>query len=302
LVLTAGIYFYKHRQEPVEMVHTEQEIDIAPGSNQAVLTLSDGRKILLKEAGEGKLAEQSGIHITKAADGQLVYTVSDVAEASASTAYNTIETPLGGQYQVNLPDGSRVWLNSGSSLRYPVKFGSRERRVEISGEVYFEVAHDPAKPFRVVSKEQVVEVLGTHFNIMAYPDEQSVKTTLVDGSVKVSQAGKSKLIRPGQQASMGKNGSFEVKEVDTDEVTAWKDGFFVFKSEDLGSIMRQISRWYDVDVEYQGNITGKIFGGKISRTKNVSEVLQILELTESIHFKIVPGDEQGEGRRIIVMP
>lgn len=300
LIAAAGLYFYKS-SERTQIAKTEAKADVSPGGNKAILTLADGTKISLEDAKNGELAEQSGIKITKAADGQLIYTLSGSDDDSKTNSYNTIETPVGGQYQVNLPDGSKVWLNSASSLRYPVRFEDAERRVEIKGEAYFDVAHDSKKPFRVENNNQVVEVLGTEFNIMAYADENSIKTTLVEGSVKVIKANNSTTIIPGQQARM-KDGKIDVVSVDTKTVTAWKSGFFIFKSEDIESIMRQISRWYNVDVKYEGDISRKTFGGKISRSKNISEVLAILELTGSIHFEIIPGDSPGKGRRIIVMP
>ncbi|MFA6945613.1 MAG: FecR family protein [Pedobacter sp.] len=303
IIISVGTLFYLNY---IKKLNTKHEIsgvqnDISPGGNIATLTLADGRKISLTDAKNGQLAEQSGIKISKTADGQLVYTISDSDNSSQSLSYNIIETPAGGQYQVNLPDGSKVWLNSASSLRYPVRFTGNERRVEISGEAYFEVAHNKRMPFKVINSSQIVEVLGTHFNIMAYPDESSTKTTLLEGSVRIIKENKSKIITPGQQTRV-KNGDIDVETVDVTQVTAWKDGYFMFKNEDIQSIMRQISRWYNLEVEYQGHFTEKVFGAKISRTRNVSEVLEILESTGSIHFKIIPGDAQGKERRIIVMP
>lgn len=302
IFISFGIYYWSNIYQPApESISLSKQYDISPGGNIATLTLADGRKISLTDAENGELAEQSGIQVTKTADGQLLYTVTGLENSSHSLLYNTIETPPGGQYQINLPDGSRVWLNSSSSLHYPVRFTGKERKVEITGEAYFEVAHNKDMPFKVVSDGQTVEVLGTHFNIMAYPDESSTKTTLLEGSVRVTKENKSTVISPGQQARL-KDGNINVIAVDTKEVTAWKDGYFIFKSEDIQSIMRQISRWYNAEVEYQGDISGKVFGGRISRSRNVSEVLKILELTGSIHFKVIPGDSEGKERRIIVMP
>jgi transmembrane sensor len=310
IIVSIGTFFYlNYIDKPI----SKQEIsniknDISPGGNIATLTLADGRKISLTDAENGQLAEQSGIKIHKTADGQLVYEVSHLEGGTTERSlpavemtYNTIETPPGGQYQVNLPDGSKVWLNSASSLRYPVKFTGTERRVEISGEAYFEVAHNSKMPFKVINNSQTVEVLGTHFNIMAYPDESSTNTTLLEGSVKIIKENKSKIISPGQQTRV-MNGNIAVLNVDVNEAVAWKDGFFMFKNEDIQSIMRQISRWYNLEVQYQGTIPKKFFGVKISRSRNVSEVLEVLESTGSIHFKIIPGDSLGRERRIIVMP
>ena len=303
IVISIGTFFYRNYIDESNTKHAISGVknDISPGGNIAFLTLADGRKISLTDAKNGQLAEQSGIKINKTADGQLEYTISNSDNSSQSISYNTIETPAGGQYQINLPDGSKVWLNSASSLRYPVRFIGKERRVEISGEAYFEVAHNSRMPFKVANASQTVEVLGTHFNIMAYPDETSTKTTLLQGSVKIIKENKSKIISPGQQTRV-KDGNIDVVDVDVNEATAWKDGYFMFKSEDIQSIMRQISRWYNLEVTYQGNFPEKVFGGKISRSRNVSEVLEILESTGSIHFKIIPGDSFGRERRIIVMP
>lgn len=307
IVISIGTFFYQNYIDESNTKHTISGVqnDISPGGNIATLTLADGRKISLTDAKNGQLAEQSGIKINKTADGQIIYEVASLSpsggDAEGRGGFNTIETPAGGQYQVNLPDGSKVWLNSASSLRYPVRFIGKERRVEISGEAYFEVAHNSRMPFKVTNASQTVEVLGTHFNIMAYPDETSTKTTLLQGSVKIIKENKSKIISPGQQTRV-KDGNIDVVNVDVNEATAWKDGYFMFKSEDIQSIMRQISRWYNLEVNYQGNISEKVFGGKISRSRNVSEVLEILESTGSIHFKIIPGDSSGRERRIIVMP
>ena len=303
IVISIGTFFYRNYIDESNTKHAISGVknDISPGGNIAFLTLADGRKISLTDAKNGQLAEQSGIKINKTADGQLEYTISNSDNSSQSISYNTIETPAGGQYQINLPDGSKVWLNSASSLRYPVRFVGKERRVEISGEAYFEVAHNSRMPFKVANASQTVEVLGTHFNIMAYPDETSTKTTLLQGSVKIIKENKSIIISPGQQTRV-KDGNIDVVNVDVNEATAWKDGYFMFKSEDIQSIMRQISRWYNLEVTYQGNFPEKVFGGKISRSRNVSEVLEILESTGSIHFKIIPGDSFGRERRIIVMP
>lgn len=303
IIISVGTLFYMDYLKKSEAKHavSEAKNDISPGGNIATLTLADGRKISLTDAKNGHLAEQSGIKISKTADGQLVYNIANNENSSQSLSYNTIETPAGGQYQVILPDGSKVWLNSASSLRYPVRFTGNERKVEISGEAYFEVAHNNKMPFRVINSNQTVEVLGTHFNIMAYPDESSTNTTLLEGSVKIIKENKSKIISPGQQTRV-KNGNIDVASVDVTQAIAWKEGYFMFKNEDIQSIMRQISRWYNLEVKYEGQIPERVFGAKISRARNVSEVLEILESTGSIHFKIIPGDAQGKERRIIVMP
>ena len=226
IIISVGALFYMDYLKKSEAKHAvlEAKSDISPGGNIATLTLADGRKISLTDAKNGQLAEQSGIKISKTADGQLVYNITNAENSSQSLSYNTIETPPGGQYQVILPDGSKVWLNSASSLRYPVRFTGNERKVEISGEAYFEVAHNIKMPFRVINSSQIVEVLGTHFNIMAYPDESSTNTTLLEGSVRIIKENKSKIISPGQQTRV-KNGDIDVASVDVTQVTAWKEGY-----------------------------------------------------------------------------
>ncbi len=301
LVTSYGIYLYHQAGLEVPQHVENEKADIEPGGNRATLTLADGRKINLNEARKGELADQSGIKVTKTADGQIVYTLTNSDTESTNLSYNTIETPYGGQYQVNLPDGSRVWLNSASSLKYPVRFNSRERKVEITGEAYFEIAKNPEIPFRVKNANQTIEVLGTHFNVMSYTNEGTINTTLIEGSVRILSSKGNKTLTPGQQARNGNNG-IDVVEVDTEEVVAWKNGYFIFKSEDVQSIMRQIARWYDVDIEIQGDISEKTFGGRISRSRNVSEVLEVLESTGSLKFKIINGGSHGNERRIVAMP
>jgi transmembrane sensor len=299
LVLTVGIALFvnqKYHETEVE-VETLKVNNVEPGGNKAFLILADGRKISLTDVENGNLAEQSGIRINKTTDGQLVYEVAAATSkngTSAEAVYNTIETPLGGQYQVKLNDGTKVWLNAGSKLRYPVLFTGNERKVELIGEGYFEVTHDQKKPFKVVSAKQTVVVLGTRFNVNNYQDEVVVKTTLLEGSVRVTANQLTKLLKPGEQASqIGKD--IEVRKVDVEQVMAWHKGDFAFEGVALKSIMRQISRWYDVDVVYQGEIADVEFGGSISRSKNITEVLKVLEMTQGVHFKI-------EGRRVLVMP
>jgi len=274
---------------------------VAPGGNKALLTLANGSKITLDDAATGQLAKQSGVTITKAANGKLIYTIENAPSNStglAQQAYNTIETPRGGQYQVNLPDGSKVWLNAGSSLRFPTNFTGNLRSVELTGEAYFEVAKNAQKPFRVLSNSQVVEVLGTHFNISSYIDDSSVKTTLLEGSVKVlsTKSNQSKLLKPGQQSNINySDNSIDVQTVDTEEVVAWKNGYFLFVDEDLKSIMSKLARWYNVDVEYTGNVDNLRFGGMVSRSRDLAQALKIIEQTGNVKTKI-------EGRRVTIMP
>lgn len=305
LVASSSVFFYlKHNNSYLLTKNKTRSLNkhtIAPGGNKALLTLANGSKITLDDVATGELAKQSGVKITKAANGQLVYTIENVPSNSATPtqlAYNTIETPKGGQYQVDLPDGSKVWLNAGSLLRYPINFNGSVRKVELTGEAYFEVAKNANKPFRVVSNKQVVEVLGTHFNISSYIDEASVKTTLLEGSVKVLSIGsnQSKLLKPGEQSNINYlNNTFSVQPVNTEEAVAWKNGYFLFVDEDMKSIMSKFARWYNVDVEYLGNVDNLRFGGMVSRSKDLAQALKIIEQTGNVKTKI-------EGRRVIIMP
>lgn len=272
--------------------------DIPPGGHKATLTLADGKTITLNEAADGELAKEAGMVVRKAGNGQLVYEVSGQIDNAAAVTYNTISTPKGGTYQIILPDGSIVWLNAASTLRFPTSFASQmERKIELSGEAYFEVAKDVQHPFKVLTTKQEVQVLGTHFNISSYSDDQLVKTTLFEGSVKVKNLQDTErevvILKPGQQSTIT-GGATTVSTVDLNDVLAWKNGVFVFNDESLESIMKKVSRWYDVDVVYEGVDKNKLFGGSVSRFDHVSKVLRQLELTGGVHFKVEEG-------RIIVM-
>ena len=264
-----------------------------------MLTLADGTQVTLNEQANGEIAKQAGASITKTADGQLIYTAK--ANPSGKATNNTISTPRGGQYQVDLPDGTRVWLNAMSSLTFPTTFKGNRRLVRLKGEGYFEVAKLEKMPFMVVADKQTVLVYGTHFNVNSYADEGSTKTTLLEGSVDVSSVDQQQApkaifriarLKPGQQAEFS-NGSLKVQPADVEEAVAWKNGKFKFSNENIESLMRKVARWYDVDVEYKGKISKEGFGGQVSRSRNVSEILEVLQLTRLVHFEI-------EGRRIIV--
>jgi len=299
-VIPMSLYIYQRNQ--VKPVSTQLITKITPGGNKAVLTLANGSKISLTDVKNGEVANQSGIKITKSRDSQLVYQQSAVSSTAKEITYNMIETPKGGQFQLILSDGTKVWLNAASSLRYPSAFGRGDRKVELVGEAYFEVAKNAAKPFLVSSSKQVVQVLGTHFNINAYTNEPVVSTTLLEGSVKVISpfTNTYKIIKPGQQSIIHRddtnNTGIKVKNIDPDEAVAWKNGYFMFEKEGLASILRKVSRWYDVEIENpQGDKLDKLlFSGTLSKYSDVTKVLRKLELTESVHFKII-------GRRIIVM-
>jgi ferric-dicitrate binding protein FerR (iron transport regulator) len=269
--------------------------DVSPGGNKAILTLSDGSAIMLDSAANGTLTQQGNSKIIKLTNGQLVYNSLNVR--SDEVIYNTITTPRGGQYQLTLADGSKVWLNAVSSLRFPATFTGKERRVELTGEAYFEVAKNANMPFKInVEGRSEVEVLGTHFNINSYVDEATVNTTLLEGSVKVTGFAKhnSKLILPGQQAQLHEDGLINLnKNVNIEEVMAWKNGNFYFNKADLQMVLRQLSRWYDVEIVYEGNVPQREFEGEMERGLNLSQVLKILE-RNNVYFKI-------EKNKLIVM-
>lgn len=269
--------------------------DVEPGGDKAVLTLGDGSTITLDNAEDGELAAQGNLKVIKLNAGRLAYKKDAANNGAIVPEYNTISTPRGGRYEVILPDETRVWLNAASSLRFPTAFVGNERVVELSGESYFEVAHRPDQPFKVKFADGAeIKVLGTHFNIQAYKDE-TVKATLLEGAIEISKQARSGIMKPGQQAVIRKEGDMRIlSNADTEEAIAWKNGYFQFNRADIATIMRQIERWYDVEVEFRGNIPDKEFVGKVSRNARVSEVLKILELSK-IHFMI-------EGKKIIVMP
>ncbi|THU40817.1 DUF4974 domain-containing protein [Niastella caeni] len=288
----AWLLLKKDTKQPVatiQPVENELKNDVTPGSYKAQLILSDGSAIDLDSAGSGKLAQQGNMQVMNA-DGQLVYKRDATLETKA--LYNTLKTSRGQMYPVRLSDGSAVWLNSSSSIRFPVAFNEQERRVDITGEAYFEIAHNSRKPFIVSVAGMEVQVVGTVFNVNSYTDEGAVKTTLLKGAVKVKKGDQQVMIKPGEQAE-ATDKSIDVKTgVNISKEVAWKNGLFYFKNENLKTIMRQISRWYDVDVVYEGTISNEEFSGKIYRTANLSEVLKLLNVLE-VNFKI-------EGKKLII--
>lgn len=281
--------------QPVPPQAAHYNSDALPGGDKAILQLEDGSSILLDTA-SGELAKQGETRIVKNADGAISYDADRYGKDTA-LVYNKIITPRGGQYQVTLPDGSKVWLNASSSLRFPVAFKGRERVVELTGEAYFDVAPNAAKPFKVnvggIREPMQVEVLGTGFNIQAYADEPVRTATLVNGKVKVSNGDEQSILEPGQQVRL-KNQQMQTVTAELEEVLAWKNGIFYLQDADINTIMRQLSRWYDVEVVYEGNISQQ-FVGKIPRTMNLSDVLRVLESTGWVHFKF-------EGKTVTVSP
>ncbi|MEO7313616.1 MAG: FecR family protein [Ginsengibacter sp.] len=297
LLSITAYYYYNHNNTEADKIVQNIPVlpesnEILPGGNKATLTLSNGQVIDLTNTQNGTLPTQSAIKIEKS-NGLLSYSPEN--NKISEMNFNTISTPNGGQYQLILSDGTKVWLNAASSLKYPISFQGTERKVELTGEAYFEVASDKSKPFRVASKDQEVVVLGTHFNINAYGNEGSSQTTLLEGSVKVNVHNNIKLLKPGQQARVLPSSEIKIiNNVETDAVIAWKNEKFQFVKADIQTVMRQIERWYDVTVEYRADISTH-FGGSISRNVNLDQVLNILQQTEKVRFEV-------KGKKIIVLP
>ncbi len=310
VILLSGTWmFFYNKHTPPEIVQQEQpsdnKTDAAPGKNTATLILADGSVVALDSAGNGEITKQGNVAIVKSEDGKILYKTD--GQRTAETLYNTMSTPRGGQYQLVLPDGTKVWLNAASSIRYPASFPADERKVTVTGEVYFEVAAARTSankkdfvPFIVQKDDMQVQVKGTHFNINAYDDEADIKVTLLEGRVHVltnvtAVEKKETALVPGRQARCNAEGGIDIaSDVDLDEVMAWKNGLFNFSNADIRMIMRQIGRWYNLDVSYEGALPERAFSGKITRNTQLSNVLKILEQS-NIHFRI-------EQNRIVVTP
>lgn len=279
--------------------HHKQSV-VIPGEDKALLTLADGSTISLDEVAVGTLALEGGVRVEKTKSGQLIYSVSE-SQSSNRNASNTITTPKGGQYRLTLPDGSKAWLNASSTLHYPLHFEHHERRVKMTGEVYFEIAkmekHQHGRveriPFYVETAHQEIQVLGTHFNVNSYPDEPGIVTTLLEGSVRVTSSlnGESILLRPGQQSFLDKH--LVVSTADVEQQVAWTAGDFVFKSEPLASILRKVSRWYDVDIVCPPHLGKLKFDGIVSRSQPLNAIMDMVEITGKAKLKLTE-------RRIIV--
>lgn len=296
-VILLGSATYFLLQHPVAPVKAPLAItDVAPGSNKAVLTLGDGSVVTLDSA-DNKVLQQGATAIRQQG-GILQY---DVQEQAASASINTLVTPRGGQYQLILPDGSKVWLNAASSLRYPTAFNESARTVELQGEAYFEIStqktgNGEKVPFFVKTGKMEVEVLGTHFNVMAYPDEQGISTTLLEGAVRLRNDNMNTLIKPGEQGILdSRTNAFKVQPANTDKIMSWKNGIFNFQDNNLAEVMRQLSRWYDIDVVYEKGIPDIVFEGRMGRDLKLSVVLSFLEKS-GVHFKLL------DNRKLIVMP
>ena len=296
LILATGalLLINQNTQQQIakQEIGLEFKTDVLPGGEKAILTLSDGSEIILDSASNGTLTQQGNTRIIKLANGQLAYK----AKGSPNRMlHNTMRTPRGGQYELLMPDGTKVWLNASSSLTYPTAFIGLERKVKLTGEAYFEVAHNSNMPFKVEVSGLEINVLGTHFNVNAYEDEVTTKTTLLEGSVQIKKGTSAAVLEPGQQAQLGKNGEITmVGGFDLEEVIAWKNGLFSFNGADLPTIMRQLSRWYDVEIQYKGEIPKRRFTGQVFRNLKLSEALKVLELNH-VHFEI-------EGKRLTLIP
>lgn len=299
--VAAWLWVHKPKSSPALAARPAAQ-PIVAGGNKAILTLSDGRKIDLDETSNGEIATQSNTVVKKIANGVLVYDTDTKPQSGENSfpEFNTISVPKGGQYQVVLPDGSKVWLNAASSLKYPTQFDPNQRLVELNGEGYFEIAGIPRQPFIVISNHQRIEVIGTMFNVNAYVEEAAVKTTLLNGAVTVSAvAGNShgqlispRTLHPGQQSELF-GGELRIGEGNPEAALAWKNGKFQFEYEDVRVVMRKIARWYDIEVDYHGSMTGKFFTGTISKYESLEQVLKMLQLTGTASFTV-------SGRKITV--
>ena len=291
LVFLCAISFYIFQKQSAKlpMIAAEQSSSINPATDKAILTLGNGEKILLDESKNGELSAEENIHINKLKPGNLVYTTDKRVN---KVHFNTLATPRGGRYQLTLADGTQVWLNAQSSITYPSAFQGSSREVTISGEVYFEVAHNAAMPFRVRSENQLIEVLGTHFNVNTYQANTMAKTTLLSGSIALTNTHQRVILKPGQQGIVAGH-SMSIKNVDPAEVIAWKEGYFDFTDADIGSVIDELGRWYNVDIRYQGTATTETFTGRIPRSWSFEKVLNLLKTFKSIQVEM-------QGRRLIV--
>ncbi|WP_131537616.1 FecR family protein [Pedobacter nototheniae] len=289
ILFSVGLIFYaqNHKNKSVDQIVSKKTIKEDQNHNKAYLTLANGSKISLTDAANGKILQEAGISVSKTNDGQVVYRVLGSDDYDEKPTINTISTPVGGQYLVVLPDNSKAWLNASSSITFPTKFVKKDRNVTATGEVYFEVFKDANHPFKVESGEAVVSVLGTHFNIMNYDDEPSTQVTLMEGSVKLNLGEVSQLIKPGEQAYFMRNtDKIMLKTMDTDDVIGWKNGYFNFDNTPIDQVMREIKRWYDVDVTYEGPKPKISITAMISRSNKIDKILDLIKKSGGIDFQI----------------
>lgn len=286
-IVGSGILFFKLKPSP------QQVRDVAPYTAKVLLKTGHGKTILLDPAAKGQIARQGNITVNKTAEGQIAYSATS---ETAEMVYDTIQVPAGGRpYEVKLSDGSKITLNAATTLRYPESFAASKRELVelISGEIYGVIVHNAKAPLQIKAPGQLITDIGTEFNISAYPDEADARTTLVEGAINVTAGSTTKILKPGLQTILTAD-KFTVAPADIEQVTAWKNGDFSFKGEHIDAIMRQLARWYNIEVRYEGKMTTEVFYGQITRKKNISEVLRMLEKTQKIHFKV-------EGRRVTVL-
>jgi ferric-dicitrate binding protein FerR (iron transport regulator) len=295
VLFIGAAYFFLYRKTPAPRLVQSRVQDIAPGGNKAILTLANGATIILNDVHKGQVTSQGNSKIIKINNGLVVYHVAAAGGKAAEVAYNTLTVPRGGQFKLVLADGTRVWLNSASSIRYPTAFTGADRTVRITGEAYFEVAQNSRQPFRVLADRMTVSVLGTHFNIMAYPDEPAAKVTLLEGAVNVKSKGNDIRLKPGEQLLLDPSGAMTtVDSVNLQGVISWTHDQFWFNGADIYTVMREISRWYNVDVVIKGNIP-EHFEGYIPRDVNVSKMFEVLQQTNLLNYTI-------RNNKIIVSP
>ncbi|QJB38933.1 FecR domain-containing protein [Chitinophaga oryzae] len=292
-LLLAGTWkFASRRQHPAVPLATRQPV--TPGTAQPVLILGDGSRLALDSVGNGTIAQQGNTRIVKLANGQVAYQLT--GNNNGNMLYNTMQTPHGCMYQLTLPDGSRVWLNAASSIRYPAAFAADRRQVEVTGEAFFDIVKDDRKPFTVTVQQLDIQVLGTAFNVMAYPDETTIRTTLLQGAINVSSGDARHLLHPGEQATMaGAGGPFSISKPNLEEILSWKNGEFYFKDTHIQTIMREVARWYNVEVSYEGDMEDITLSGIVSRNEPVAQLLKALEMTKMVRFRM-------NGNRIVVSP
>jgi transmembrane sensor len=295
-LLTIWIIKYSNPLPENKLIKNQNFSTISPGGYKAILITSNGRKIILTKATDSVLPINSSSKLVKVQNGQILYnSLSRIIEPEKESSYNTLSTPNSGEFQITLSDGTRIWLNAASSIRYPVAFIGKVRQVTLTGEGYFEVAKDKNRPFYVNVNGLLVKVLGTHFNISAYSDDKQITTTLLEGSVELKKNKTQAKIKPGQQAILV-NGShnIQISQADINYAMAWKNGYFVFDDDEISGIMRKISRWYNIEIEYRVTHNHERFGGTFYRSKSLSELLHYLEVIGKLHFSTI-------GRRVIVM-
>lgn len=286
IIIAVAGWFFQHEKHITPAVSEKSpQVEPAPGGNKAILTLADGKRIVLDSAANGSLATEGASSVIKMDSIVSYEAVEQRTQTPAS--FNTIEVPKGGKFQLLLSDGTKVWLNAASSLRYPMLFTGSERKVELTGEGYFEVAKNKEMPFHVAAEKTDIAVLGTHFNVRAYPDEADMETTLLEGAVRVTNRSNTALLKPGEQAKveMGSSNITVVKNVDTEKASAWKDGLFIFRKDNLQDIMKAVGNWYNINVEYSSTIS-RHFSGTFSRKEPLSKILQYFEGTNEVHFKL----------------